>query len=101
MKISDILIKFSSNLPNGDSVAVAERRLEGEYIVWRQEGNQHATVFEAIAGTDSTVLLAFKVFVTVASCERSLSTLRRLKTWIRRRASDSDWHSLTRSRGCQ
>jgi len=33
-------------------VAVAERHLEGLYVLWKQEDNQYATVLEAIAGTD-------------------------------------------------
>jgi len=50
--VSDILRKYSSNLPNGDSVAIAEISFKGEYLLWEQEGNQHATLLKAIPGTD-------------------------------------------------
>jgi len=39
--VYDISIKFSSNLPNEDSVTVAEIRLKGACLLWIQEDNQY------------------------------------------------------------
>jgi hypothetical protein len=89
----ELVENLSPILPGGDTSKTCEKRLRAEYVQWRliHSSTEFTTVLDALRNCEKitfpvmhTLLTIFATYaMSVASGERSFSTLRRIKTWCR------------------
>jgi len=100
------LMRMFSTVGEGDSASACQFKLNGEINLWRQKWVRQSTVkptesipetvAEGLSACDKETFPLVHLFLTIlftlpistASAERSFSTLRRLKTWLRSRMGE-------------
>jgi hypothetical protein len=100
------LMRMFSTVVEGDSASACQFKLNGEINFWRQKWVRQSTakpkesipetVAEGLSACDKETFPLVHLFLTIlftlplstASAERSFSTLRRLKTWLRSRMGE-------------